>query len=160
MSGENVQIVRSWWAAFNDDGLPPLELCDPAIEIRIADEFPFTGIYHGHEGVRRWAADLFDVIEDHHTAIEGVREIPDDETIVATLRSTGRSKEMQFEMELPWAAVIVIRDGKVSYARGYLTFGRSPRSRRAVGVGHRTGGQLLGNTPSTTSRNSPSAPQA
>ena len=121
MSQENVEIVRRWWAGFNEDELPPLELCDTQIEIRIPDEFPFTGIYRGHEGLRDWVAEVFDVIEDHHVAIESVVQAPDNETVVMALRSTGRAKEMQIKMDVPWAALWVIRGGKLVYAHGYMT---------------------------------------
>jgi ketosteroid isomerase-like protein len=120
MSQEKVEIVRRWWAGFNKDGFPPLDLCDADVEVRIPREFPFTGIYHGHEGVRKWAEEVFDVIEDHRVEIQRVFEAPDDETVVMALRSTGRTKEMSFEADMAWAALWVIRDGKLVYAQGYL----------------------------------------
>ena len=130
MSQENVEVVRRWWAGFNEDE-PPLDLCDAQIEIRIPDEFPFTGIYRGHDGVRHWVAEVFDVIEDHHVAIESVLQAPDNETVVMALRSTGRSKEMQIKMDVPWAALWVIRQGKLVYAHGYLTI---VEAREAAGL--------------------------
>ena len=131
MSQENAEIVRRWWEGFNEDELPPLELCDAQIEIQIPEEFPFTGIYRGHEGVRQWVAEVFDVIEDHRVAIEGVSQAPDEETVVMALRSTGRSKEMQIDMEVPWAALWVIRDGKLVYAHGYMSI---DEAREAAGL--------------------------
>jgi ketosteroid isomerase-like protein len=131
MSQENGEFVRRWWTGFNEVGLPPLALCDAQVEIRIPDEFPFTGIYRGHEGVRHWVAEVFDVIEDHQVAIEGVFQAPDPEAVVMALRSTGRSKEMQIEMDVPWAALWVIRDGKLVYAHGYLT---TSEAREAAGL--------------------------
>ena len=131
LADENVEVVRRWWAGFNEVELPPLELCDPQVEIRLPDEFPFTGIYRGHEGVRQWSAEVFDVIEDHQVAIEDVVQAPDGETVVMALRSTGRSKEMQFDIDLPWAAMWVIRDRKLVYAHGYLTIAEA---REAAGL--------------------------
>ena len=120
MPQENVEIVHRWWAGFNDHRLPPLELCDRDVEIRIPREFPFTGEYHGHEGVRTWVAEVFDVIEDHRVEVERVLEAPDGETVVMALRSRGTTKQMQLDLETPWAAVWVIRGGKLVYAQGYL----------------------------------------
>ncbi len=131
MSQDKVEIVRRWWTGFNQDGLPPLELCDEQVEVQLPDEFPLTGIYRGHDGVRHWAGEVFDVIEDHHVAIEDVIQAPDDETVVMALRSTGQSKEMHFDIDLLWAALWVIRDGKLVYAHGYMSI---DEAREAAGL--------------------------
>jgi ketosteroid isomerase-like protein len=132
MSQENVEIVRRWWAGFNQDGTPPLELCDAQIEIRNPDEFPLTGPFHGHAGVRHWVEGVWDVFENHHVAVEDVFQAPDKETVAMALRSTGHAKEMQIEMDVPWAALWVIRDGKLAYAHGYMTLAEA---REAAGLG-------------------------
>jgi hypothetical protein len=54
MSQEHVEVVRRWWDGFNDDGMPPLSLCDEQIEIRNPPDFPVRGLFQGHEGVRCW----------------------------------------------------------------------------------------------------------
>ena len=132
MSPDNVEIVRRWWAGFNDHGLPPLELCDPQIEIQLPDEFPFSGDYHGHEGVRRWAAEVFEGIENHRVAVEDAVQAPDRDSVVMALRSTGTSREMHFEIDLSWAAFWSFRDGRLTYAHGYLTL---DEAREAAGFG-------------------------
>jgi hypothetical protein len=129
MSQENVEIVRRWWEGFNEDGFPPPELCDPQLEVRIPSKFPFTGIYHGHEGVRKWASEVFDVIEEHRVDIEDVVQAPHDETVVIALRSKGRSKQMQIEMNVGYPR----RQTRIR--AGLSDDGRGPRSRRAAGVG-------------------------
>ena len=131
MSQEDVENVRRWWAGFNEDGLPPLELCDEQVEIQLPDEFPFTGNYHGHEGVRRWAAEVFDVVESHHVTIEDIVQAPDSGTVVMALRSTGRSREMDFDIDLPWAALWSFRDRRLVYAHGYMTM---DEAREAAGL--------------------------
>ena len=57
MSQENVEIVRRWWASFNKDGLPPFDLLRRADRDQKPEEFPITGPYHGHDGVRQWASE-------------------------------------------------------------------------------------------------------
>ena len=47
MSKENVEIMRRWWRGFNEDGMPPLALCDEAIEIRNPPDFPVPGPFWG-----------------------------------------------------------------------------------------------------------------
>jgi len=131
-SQENAEIVRRWWAGFNEGRLPPLELCDAEVEIQNPDEFPLPGPYHGHEGVQDWATEVWDVVEDHHVAIEEIIQAPDEETVVMALRSTGRSREMQIDMDVPWAALWVIRNGKLTYAHGYMSL---DEAREAAGLG-------------------------
>src|SRR5688572_4121272 len=48
MSRENEDVVRLWWARFNERGTAPLDLCDEQIELRNPPEFPITGPWHGH----------------------------------------------------------------------------------------------------------------
>ena len=43
MSEENVEVVRRWWKGFNEDGMPPLALCDEEIEIAMPPDFPVRG---------------------------------------------------------------------------------------------------------------------
>jgi hypothetical protein len=64
MSGENVEMVRGWWDGFNATGMPPLSLCDEQIEIRNPPDFPVRGSFHGHEGVREWRDQTFEVIDN------------------------------------------------------------------------------------------------
>lgn len=120
MSREKAEVVRRWWAGFNQDGLPPLDLCDERIEIINPDEFPLTGPYHGHEGVRQWASDVYDVLEDAHVEAEEVVG-GEGEAVVAVLRQTGRWKYTQLATDARWAAVMTIRDGKLAHAQGYLS---------------------------------------
>ncbi len=79
MSQENVEVVRRWWAAFNKDGTPPLELCHERIEIRNPASFPNRGPYRGHDGVHDWMADTWDVIDDHHIEVDEVIDVGDGE---------------------------------------------------------------------------------
>ena len=64
MSEENVEIVRRWWEAFNDDGMPPLALCDEDVEIRNPPDFPVRGVFKGHDGVRLWRDEVFEIVDN------------------------------------------------------------------------------------------------
>src|SRR5688572_24858664 len=75
MSQENVEVVRALWAGLKQDPGEPwppasrdeldrrlrLDLCDERIEIRNPAEFPAADEYHGHQGVRQWAAEVWEV---------------------------------------------------------------------------------------------------
>jgi ketosteroid isomerase-like protein len=127
---ENTEFVHRWWEGFNSDGLPPLDLCHERVEIRIQSEFPFTGVYVGEEGVRKWASEVFDVFESHRLEIEEIVEA-DSETVVMAVRSVGRTKHEDFEVDFPWAALWVIRENQLVYAQGYLTMAEA---RKAAGL--------------------------
>jgi ketosteroid isomerase-like protein len=121
MSQESVEIVRRWWAGFNDDGMPPLSLCDEQIEIRMPPDFPVRGVFQGHEGVRRWREQVFDVAENARVEPEKILEVHGDgETVLMLLRATGTAGYSEIDLELEWAAIWTIRDGKVLRAQGYL----------------------------------------
>jgi ketosteroid isomerase-like protein len=122
MSQENVEVVRLWWAGFNEDGLPPFDLCDEQIEIRNPAGFPGTLVFRGHDGVRQWRAESFDLDTIDHVRVEmdELIEAADGETVVMAVRTLGHSKRFEMDYEVPWAAVWIIRRGKVVYAQGYL----------------------------------------
>jgi len=125
MSEENVETVRRWWAGFNQEGLPPFDLCDERIEIRNPEGFPNTGPYYGHEGVRQWASDAWEVVEGVRVEPEEVLEVGDRTTVVVVLRTTGRMRHTGIPANVQWAAVFTMRDGKLVNAQGYLTKGEA-----------------------------------
>ena len=100
MSQENVEVVRRWWGGFNDDGMPPLSLCDEQIEIRMPPDFPVRGLFQGHEGVRRWREQVFEIAENARVEPEEI-------------------------VDIEWAAIWTIRDGKLLRAQGYLNRGEA-----------------------------------
>jgi ketosteroid isomerase-like protein len=123
MSQENVEVVRSWWAAFNKDGTPPLELCDERIEIRNPASFPNRGPYHGHDGVHEWMVDTFEVIDEPHFQVDEIIDVGDGETVVSVQRTLGTTHYMRLPSDLapPWAAVWTVRSGKAVRAQGYVS---------------------------------------
>jgi ketosteroid isomerase-like protein len=118
-SEQNVETARLWWARFNETGEPPLELCHDDVEMRNPDGFLVRGPYHGHDGIRRWRQDVFDVFDDPHVEVEEVVPADDGETVVMVLRLQGTARHTGIEVDEPWAAVCRIRDGKFVYGHGY-----------------------------------------
>ena len=127
MSEENVEILRRWWEALNKHGTPPLELCDERIEIRNPASFPNRGPYRGHDGVREWTIDTWEVIEEPHHEVEEILDVGDGKTVVSVQRTTGRLRHSQLNVDLQseegvrWAGVSTISGGRVLTAQGYLT---------------------------------------
>lgn len=135
MWSENAQIVRRLWAAIETEpGVPwppsgrdeldrrlRLDLCDERIEIRNPAEFPVAHEYHGHEGVRQWAIEVWEVFSELHHEIEEIIEAEDGETLVSVQRTRGRMRHTDLETNFQWGVVWTIRDGKALRAHGYLT---------------------------------------
>ena len=115
-----MEIVRRWWAGFNEDGLPPFDLCDERIEIRNPTDFPSQEVFRGHDGVRRWRAEVFGVVENVRVEVDDLIEAPDGETVVMALRMLVRLERFEMDHEMQWAAVWIVRHGKLVWAQGYV----------------------------------------
>ena len=135
MSQENVDVVRALWAGLKQDPGEPwppaslddldrrlrLDLCDERIEIRTIAAFPVADEYHGHEGVRQWAAETWEVFSEVRHELEEIIEANDGETVVSAERTQGLMRHTQLPVDLRWAAVWTVRDGKALRAQGYMT---------------------------------------
>jgi ketosteroid isomerase-like protein len=135
MSQENVEVVRCLWAGLErDSGMPwppadrdeldrrlRLDLCDENIEIRNPPAFPVADDYDGHDGVRQWATEVWEVFSELHHELEELIEAEDAETVVSVQRTQGRMRHTQLEVDLPWAAVWTIRHGQALRAQGYMS---------------------------------------
>jgi ketosteroid isomerase-like protein len=133
MSQQQVEIVRRFWAALNEN--PPrllLELLDEEAEIRNPPEFPLQGPFRGHAGARVWAREVWEVFSGLQFELEEVIDTGDGETVVSVQRTKGRTRHMQMDTNLQWAAVWTFRGGKVLRAQGYM---RKPEALEAGGLG-------------------------
>jgi ketosteroid isomerase-like protein len=121
MSQENVEIVRRFWTALNEDPPElPFDLIDERVEIRNPPEFPLQGPFHGHEGARVWARESWEVFAGLHHKLEEVIDAGDGATVVSVQRVQGRTRHMQVDTNFQWAAVWTFRGGKVLRAQGYM----------------------------------------
>lgn len=121
MSRDNVEVPRRWWAAFNEGGSRLLDLCDEEIEIWNPSVFPITGPYFGHEGVRRWESDVWEVVSDLHMDVDEVIDVGDGERVVCVLTVRGQMRHTRLPADFQWAGVMTLRAGKVLRAHGYMT---------------------------------------
>lgn len=113
MSEENVQIVRRVWeASERGDSDTVFALYDPAM---VWDQStlsgPVTGIYRGHEGVRRVWREWLDAFETHHASAETFIDAGD--AVVVGYRLGGRGKTSGVEVEARRWNVYRIRNGLV-----------------------------------------------
>ena len=132
MSEEQVEVVRRLWAGLNEN--PPrvlLELFDEEVEIRNPPEFPLQGPFRGHAGVGIWAREVWEVFSGLHFELEEVIDTGDGETVVSVQRTKGRTRHMQMDTNIQWAAVWTFRARKVLRAQGYM---RKPEALEAAGL--------------------------
>ena len=111
MSQENVELTRRAFQAFNDRDLD-------AVLAGLHDEveaFPrlaaVEGGYRGHDGVRRWWAQLLSTFPDFHAEILEVRDLG--EFMVVALRLRGHGVESDTPVDVAVWHVNQFRDGKV-----------------------------------------------
>ena len=101
--------------------MPPLSLCDEEIELDNGRDFPVRGVFRGHDGVRRWRDQLFEIVEDARVKPERIVDVHGDgEVVLMLLRATGKASYTELELEVDWAAIWKIRDGRVLHCLGYL----------------------------------------
>jgi ketosteroid isomerase-like protein len=129
VSDANAEAIRRWFDSL-ERGDPAPELCDPEVEIRNWAEFPITGPYHGHDGVRSWWRDVADAFDDLRFELLEVEPI-DSTRSLTTQRVGGRFRLTGIDLSAVWGSIVTVRDGKILSAVGYA----SPRrARRAAGL--------------------------
>jgi ketosteroid isomerase-like protein len=113
---ENVEIVRKVYdAAARRDALTLLGFYDPEVEFdssRVHGSLMGGAVYHGHEGLRRWARDWYEAWELIEYDVEELIDAGEHVIAVVTVRGRGRASAAEVE----WTrhgGVWTFRDGKV-----------------------------------------------
>ena len=119
MSQENVEIVRRWWASV-DAGELPFDLTDENVRIDNIEQPVVEGTYHGHDGLRRWWEDFTESLADIHFEVLDFATL-DAQRVLTENRSQGHFRETGLPIDLHWASIFSVRNGKVVHAAGYLS---------------------------------------
>ena len=120
MSERNVDLLRRWIEAFNSRDIEAvIALCDPAIELRSVFAAVGGGVYHGHDGMRKWHRDLQEAWG------EQIRLQPEayfdlGEYMLTFFVYHGRGEHSGAEVATPAASVAQSRDGLVTHLTAYL----------------------------------------
>ena len=130
MSQEDVDVVKRAWEAVSSHGDLPFDLWDEAVQMDNMPEFPIQGAYYGHEGLAQWREDIAEVIEDLRFDVKEVIDL-DEDRVLSVQRALGRAAHTGIEMDVLWASVLTLRDGKIVRAQGYWT---PEQAREAVGL--------------------------
>ena len=112
MPSEVIEFVRRGYEAYESDGVEGiLAFLDPAVEWRNPSDSPIAGVFHGHAGVREWFRLLDEAFGEIHFNPEGLIEAPDGR-VLAICAARLRGRESGVQVEMPFAHLIEMREGK------------------------------------------------
>ncbi len=123
MSQENVESVREAVVAYNRGDLDAFldEYWTDDIDYRAVEGAPDDhGPIHGKAEMRAYLQDWFDTFDDLKVEPLEVIDAGQDQA-VAVVRFGGRAKLSGVEVDLTFAALYTVRDGKVARGREYWT---------------------------------------
>ena len=113
MSEENVEIVRTLFAAFADRDFGAAEgILDPSLTVRPGIVGGPEGvIYRGPEGMRQFWADVDAAWEEFRITIEELQEL--DEGILALGRTFARGRGSGITLDARAAWIVGLREGRI-----------------------------------------------
>ena len=127
MSWENVEVVRQVFEAGSRRDAPgAFALYDPALvwDVSRLEGVDFEeGIFHGHEGLRRWFRGWLGAWESVRNDLEEVIDAGDSVVSVTTQRSRGKTSGI--DVELKQYAVWTVEGGKVTRVVWFQTRGEA-----------------------------------
>jgi ketosteroid isomerase-like protein len=125
MSQENVALMRTLFERFNRTGFQPEELWHPDGELVNFRESPIPGPYRGHDGLRRWRDDLFEVVKEGRFDVESLTDADEASAVVAKVRLRGRARHTDIEVDVPFSITAWIRSGRISRTESFTDHGEA-----------------------------------
>jgi ketosteroid isomerase-like protein len=115
MSRENVEIVRSLYAAWECGDFSSVEWAHPEIELTFADG-PTPGSWTGRAGMVEGWRDFLSTWEEWRSEVEEFRELDDERVLVLDHpRGRGRTSGLELgQMRSEGAILFHLRGGKVA----------------------------------------------
>jgi ketosteroid isomerase-like protein len=112
MSQQNVEIVRESFARFVATGEFTTDLAtdDFAWDMSNYHSWPEQQVYEGVDGARAFISEWLDAWEDWELELEALHDAGD--RVVAFVHQRGRSKEGGMPVEMSFAQVFTLRDGR------------------------------------------------
>jgi ketosteroid isomerase-like protein len=122
----NLEIVRR---AFEEMGNEDHRggVWDPDVEIINAEGWVIQTTYRGHEGLRRWWADLAEAFGDFRIVLEEWVAV-DEERVLTTQRFVAHFRTTDIPFDGRWWSIIWVKDGKVVRGQGHLSRRRAMRA--------------------------------
>jgi ketosteroid isomerase-like protein len=121
MSQENVEVLRQYFPAYDRNGVDGLaEFWHPDINWRAAEgALDDVGLMEGPAAIRDYLRQWEETFEDVRIEVEELIDAGDQ--VVAVVRGIGRMKDSDAEIDLRYAIVFTIRDGKIATGRECFT---------------------------------------
>ena len=118
MAGE-AEIVRKALAAFNaGDNDLVVAAFDPDVELVPARAVLEGSEYRGHDGFRRFVADMDEDWDTFHPELDEVRELGDGRVLVlGHLQARGKASGMEVDSTAAW--LCDVREGRITRVRFY-----------------------------------------
>ena len=112
MSQENVEIVRAGYERFAATGqfVADLATADFVWDMSNFHGWPEQQTYEGAEGARAFLSEWMDAWEDWELEVDAIHDAGD--KVVVLVRQHGRSKAAGMPVEMSFAQVWTLRDGK------------------------------------------------
>ena len=116
---DQIDVVKTFYDSLvQGDVSKAFSILDPAVEWNVPESLPYGGTYRGPDAVRQYRGQI-----EAHLA-EGFRLTPeeylaDGERVVVLGRLRGRARATGVEIDVPFAHVWTVRNGKV-VARRYV----------------------------------------
>ena len=112
MSQENMKIVRGGYERFRITGRFDAEISTPDFVWDMSNfhGWPEQQVYEGLEGAETFLSDWTSAWDDWELELEGLRDAGD--KVLALVRQRGRSKAARMLVDMSFAQVWTLRDGK------------------------------------------------
>lgn len=115
MPQDNVEVVRSVLTAGVDEML--VDLLDPSVRLDLSERVFNPAVYEGHEGLRRWRAEVSDVWDSYRA--EPVEFFEGEDVVVVLTRERGRGAGSGAQVDRLTTFVFRLTDGRVTEIRLY-----------------------------------------
>jgi ketosteroid isomerase-like protein len=135
VTGQNAQLLRDLYARFLERGTPDPDWYteDFVFDMSTFAGWPEKQEYPGYEGMQEFMSDWLEAWDDWQLELRDAVEAGDE--VVAICHQHGRSKSTGAEVEMTFAQVWTVRDGKLARQRMYADVGEALAS---VGAERRT----------------------
>jgi ketosteroid isomerase-like protein len=119
MSAENVDIIRRGYEEFIATGEPTEDIMAPEFvwDMSTFRDWPERNTYEGVEGMREFIGDWTAAWEDWRLEVEDLADAGDE--VVAIVRQSGRSKTTGLPVDMRFAQLWTLSDGKQTRMRMY-----------------------------------------
>jgi ketosteroid isomerase-like protein len=133
VSRENVELVRKAYERFQAEGdFSDETLAEDFVwDMSTFGNWPEDQTYEGIDGARRFMSDWLSAFEDWTVEIESMHDAGDD--VIAVVRQRGRSKTTGMPVDMTFAQIFTVRDGKQTRMRMYAD---PPEAFEAAGVAY------------------------